>query len=565
MKRIHDRLTPLWMAIVIGSLCFCMATARAQTDYPAISIPVRSYGQRVESIVKDGGAWYPVDCGIASAAMVEAYYSGFASESDQVYRAIVNACGGYGVAYRKIGYVQYGSWSNAFGAMATSGDLAAIYEELNAGRPVLIYRMTSTGSGHFGVIYGYNGSSSALSAEGFLVRSPYGGFRDPVNKVGYTNGTGNMTLAAFPTWATSADYSSYQLFFRRGGIAIAGGTLTQTQFPSLAAENITDVDATLNSTLKFANNGVKLTEFGAFLSADANAVQGAVRGAPNGAAAVAKTGDLSSAVVGEDRVAEASFTASGSVAGALGFEAALDPGTTYHFKFYAVVDGNVTYSKVENFTTLAYDRAFTFVVGEGGHAEYGVSGQIPAHARMYLTVVADQGYQFAGYASSNGGSFADAASAATVFTMPNNDTTVTASFTRVAYRLTVAAAQGGTIDPDPSGAYAAGSQITLKAVPAEGYAFAGWTATGGLLADASATNTVYTMPVGDATVTAAFKGKPLVLKAVTPSQTTAVTGDAVTWTVGAEGGGAAKQYSYKLYKGSAVINTPAWGSQPTFT
>ena len=58
---------------------------------------------------------------------------------------------------------------------------------------------------------------------------------------------------------------------------------------------------------------------------------------------------------------------------------------------------------------------------------------------------------------------------------------------------------------------------------------------------------------------------PLTVTAVTPNTTATTTGKEITWTVTAEGGDGALQYYYKLYRGSAVVNTPAWGSQSTFT
>ena len=57
----------------------------------------------------------------------------------------------------------------------------------------------------------------------------------------------------------------------------------------------------------------------------------------------------------------------------------------------------------------------------------------------------------------------------------------------------------------------------------------------------------------------------MTVTAVTPSTTATTTGKEITWTVTAEGGDGALQYYYKLYRGSAVVNTPAWGSQSAFT
>ena len=59
--------------------------------------------------------------------------------------------------------------------------------------------------------------------------------------------------------------------------------------------------------------------------------------------------------------------------------------------------------------------------------------------------------------------------------------------------------------------------------------------------------------------------EPLSISAVTPGSAEVAMGTAVTWTVSASGGIGTRQYSYKLYRGSTVINTPAWVSAATFT
>ena len=57
-----------------------------------------------------------------------------------------------------------------------------------------------------------------------------------------------------------------------------------------------------------------------------------------------------------------------------------------------------------------------------------------------------------------------------------------------------------------SGSYAPGETVTIKAnTPASGYAFNGWTATGVILADASASTTTFVMPGHDVSITANWK------------------------------------------------------------
>ena len=106
--------------------------------------------------------------------------------------------------------------------------------------------------------------------------------------------------------------------------------------------------------------------------------------------------------------------------------------------------------------------------------------------------------------TSGGGSLANANSAATTYTMPNNAATVTATYkpaSAATNTLTVANGTGG-------GSYAAGAQVSIAAnAPPAGQVFDKWVLTsgGGSLANANSATTAYTMPNNAATVTATFK------------------------------------------------------------
>jgi len=78
----------------------------------------------------------------------------------------------------------------------------------------------------------------------------------------------------------------------------------------------------------------------------------------------------------------------------------------------------------------------------------------------------------------------------------------------VAYSLTMAVSPDGTgtaTDETNASPYAAGVQVSIKAVPAAGYHFVNWTAPAGSFTDASAATTTFTMPSQDVTVTANFE------------------------------------------------------------
>ena len=77
------------------------------------------------------------------------------------------------------------------------------------------------------------------------------------------------------------------------------------------------------------------------------------------------------------------------------------------------------------------EHALSVEAGEGGTAgilDVGESGNYPAGSQVTVKAEADDGYVFDKWESSDGGSFADAQAAQTVFTMPDNDVTITAQF-----------------------------------------------------------------------------------------------------------------------------------------
>jgi hypothetical protein len=122
-----------------------------------------------------------------------------------------------------------------------------------------------------------------------------------------------------------------------------------------------------------------------------------------------------------------------------------------------------------------------------------------------LLAEAEAGYQFAKWAAP-AGTFDDTSAAETTFTMPAQDVTVTAQF-GVVHELTMAAdpvVGGEAIDVAAKGAYAAGAEVSIKAVANPGYGFVDWTAPAGDFDDATAEETTFTMPDQDVTVTAHF-------------------------------------------------------------
>lgn len=72
--------------------------------------------------------------------------------------------------------------------------------------------------------------------------------------------------------------------------------------------------------------------------------------------------------------------------------------------------------------------SLTIEAGQGGSISAGTSGEYEAGTEISISASSNQHYQFKEWTSSNGGTFADAKSTTTTFTMPGADTTITAHF-----------------------------------------------------------------------------------------------------------------------------------------
>jgi hypothetical protein len=111
-------------------------------------------------------------------------------------------------------------------------------------------------------------------------------------------------------------------------------------------------------------------------------------------------------------------------------------------------------------------------------------------------------------------------SAASVVNPTGGDTTIIVQEAPATYELTMAAnppAGGEATDETNLPPYEAGTEISIRAEPAEGYDFVNWTATGGTFDNAGAAETTFFMPADNATVTANFEETqlPSVLPTVT--------------------------------------------------
>ncbi len=125
---------------------------------------------------------------------------------------------------------------------------------------------------------------------------------------------------------------------------------------------------------------------------------------------------------------------------------------------------------------------------------------------MELLAVPEEGYAFSRWECSVGeGFFNDPKNPSSLFTMPDSNCTITAVFIKGGYRLTLLPTVGGRVNEDVIGNYEMGEQISVIATPEEGYEFVRWESDAdGVVWDASAPETVVTMPGEDVKVTAVF-------------------------------------------------------------
>ena len=127
------------------------------------------------------------------------------------------------------------------------------------------------------------------------------------------------------------------------------------------------------------------------------------------------------------------------------------------------------------------------------------------------------------------------------FTMPADNVTVTATFKKSTYTVTVNPSENGTVVANPTSGNM-GDEITLTITPAEGYELESVTVTGvNTNVAVTVTDGKFTMPADDVVVVATFREIPVTTYTitvnpsdngtVTPSKTEAAEGDVITLTV----------------------------------
>jgi len=159
--------------------------------------------------------------------------------------------------------------------------------------------------------------------------------------------------------------------------------------------------------------------------------------------------------------------------------------------------------------TVAYNLTMTVSpAGTGNATDMTNASPYAAGVQVSIKAVPAAGYRFVNWTAPAGG-FTNATAAQTTFTMPAQNAVVTANFAVGAeYTLTMMASpiMGGTAyDVTGTSPYNQGEVVSIQAVAASGYQFAGWAAPAGSLANALAAATTFTMPAQNVVVTATFQ------------------------------------------------------------
>lgn len=126
-----------------------------------------------------------------------------------------------------------------------------------------------------------------------------------------------------------------------------------------------------------------------------------------------------------------------------------------------------------------------------------------------FTVTPHAGYEMDGAPSITGlnGDYSITADGKYSFSMPANDVMINVTFKQVAYAITVTQPAHGKVSTEPEAMAAAGTPVTLTAVPDEGYELVGYTVTKDGGGAVTVTNGQFVMPNSAVTVSATFKLK----------------------------------------------------------
>lgn len=194
------------------------------------------------------------------------------------------------------------------------------------------------------------------------------------------------------------------------------------------------------------------------------------------------------------------------------------PNPGYQFQHWT--DGNLFITQLSfNHTVNCADAAFTAVyvpIDYTVTATAGTGGTVAPASQtknvgqaVEVVATANTGWEFAGW-TGTGISLPPLPHPTTLnFTMPANNVTLNATFTKINYTVSATAGTGGTVAPATQ-TKTIGDAVTVTATPSAGYTFGGWTASGVTLTPAQAASATlnFTMPANNVTLEATFNAIP---------------------------------------------------------
>lgn len=140
-----------------------LAYSTPSAGYSAVTLSVPRYAQNDSrwANVRLGNTHYTIGqigCTTSAMAMVETSVRGY---------TVTPAAMAKELSYSSSGSLY---WPSNYSAYTKSDYLSVIYNQLKAGRPVMIGGFTPSGAQHWVVVYGFTGGD--LKAENFLIRDP---------------------------------------------------------------------------------------------------------------------------------------------------------------------------------------------------------------------------------------------------------------------------------------------------------------------------------------------------------------------------------------------------------
>ncbi|WP_164510414.1 S-layer homology domain-containing protein [Agathobaculum sp. Marseille-P7918] len=232
----------------------------------------------------------------------------------------------------------------------------------------------------------------------------------------------SATSASYTISSTATDMSNYQY---RCVVKSASGVGVISQAATLTV-----------------NKGVSPTSY----SISANV-------APAGAGTVKVNGSGTSATVtaGDEVTLAATANSGYRFVGWMEGDQTVSTDTTYAFQ-----------ASSNRSLTAKFEKVYTVTVNASGGGTATGGGSYAEGETVTLSAQANQGYRFTGWTSSNGGTFADASSESTTFTMPAGDVTVTAGFTRISSGSTTPSKTPSQQATDKIEAAKAGDTVTVN-------------------------------------------------------------------------------------------------------